>query len=145
MIIQKTSPKVGMSLFIVSSSSCFLENDKSVLRGKPVVVVSVGRRYFEVCDAEDFPFVGSNAFVSKCKFRIEDWREETGGSPERNRLYLSEQEFRDEVELENTKKELNIMFSYRENNSFLSLSDIRAIKSIVESAKSRSQLQNKEV
>lgn len=96
---------------------------------KPVVVKSVGRKYFQVESA-----IGE--WIGATEFNLEDWREHSNYSASAM-LYSSEQEWRDEKDAKHIFDKIRTEFSSWTPPKHILLSDLRAIAEILKQAELR--------
>jgi hypothetical protein len=113
----KPRPKIGQRLFSLNIGYNSSRFNQTLT---PVVVVSVGRKYFTVST--------EGPYKHKQQYFIEDWREKTYYSQE-TKLYKDEQEWFDDVLAHRISNKLREVFSVRPN---LSLDTLRKIEALVD-------------
>lgn len=95
---------------------------------KPVIVKSVGRKYF-TCELVE------GSWRNPTQYQIESWRENTKYS-EGHRLYESIQEWEDEKEVRSLRAEFRKLFDYF-GKCDISLKKLRAMKRILDEEESK--------
>lgn len=115
----KTTPIVGQTLYSLNVGNAARHRKQELT---PVVVESIGRKYFTVFRADRSHL--------KTQYHLSDWREKTEYCID-SKLYTSEQEWKDEVEMSAICHKLWRNFEYGHNPRNLSLDDLRQINSIL--------------
>lgn len=122
----KRKPVVGETLYRLSvGNAARLEPDRLI----PVIVTSVGRKYF-TCTPEklkDSPHMGR-------QFHLESWREKTDISASYE-LFEDPQEYHDRKESQSIWDQCRNIFTGWKDRSSLSLDQLRQIKAIIDSGK----------
>lgn len=114
-------PTVGQKLFCLNVGNA-ARNVPQVLT--PVIVTSVGRKYFTTKTEEKYP--------RNIDYHLDTWQEKTQFS-KNSHLYLTEQEWLDETETQNICDEISHSFHYGKNGKNLPLATLRQIKQLIDS------------
>ncbi len=114
----KRKPILGETLYSLNIGNAFRHGVKQKLT--PMVVVSVGRKYFSLKYEDYIPI----------EFHIDTWRQKTEFC-ENHKLYESEQEWLDEKESDEIAQKIWKTFEYGRNTKNIPLPDLRTINEII--------------
>lgn len=117
---QKRRPIVGETLYMLNMGNAARRTAQILV---PVVVQSVGRKYFKCATVGQYP--------AETEFLLEDWHEKTQYTCD-YRLFETEQEWLDAKEWRELADKLRHTFN-NSSHALLTLSDLRAIKVIIDS------------
>jgi hypothetical protein len=123
----KPKPKVGDRVFSLNVGNAARGCAEKLT---PVVVKSVGRKYFQV----ESP-IGER--IGATEFNLDDWHERSKYSASA-RILSSEQEWRDEKDAKQIFDKIRTEFSAWTPPKHILLSDLRAISEILKQAELRS-------
>lgn len=120
--MKTNKPKVGDVLYSVNVGNAARNREQVAT---PVVVISVGRKFFVTCELGQ----ETNRY-RHTKYSLKDWREVTDYTPD-SQLYESEQEFLNEKIARRIWDKLRRFFASC-NNGNISLEDLKEIEAIIE-------------
>lgn len=112
-------PKVGQILYSLNIGNASRNYEQKLTK---VIVTKVGRKYFTCAEKVD-------SFWTTV-YHLDDWCEKTEYSA-RSSLYSSSQEWKDEKEERLICVFIEKSFTYGQNNSNISLENLRKIESII--------------
>lgn len=116
----KTTPVVGQTLYDLNVGNAARRSPQVLT---PVVVASVGRKYFKAGP------VGCSEY-QLIQFNLEDWSEVSNYSANHN-LYQSEQEYADEKEASEICDQLRTLFMRGHNHKNIPMESLRKIKALL--------------
>jgi hypothetical protein len=116
----KRKPILGEILFDLNVGNAARRGSAQMLT--PVVVVSVGRKYFTCAPAEGH-------YRPETTYALGDWREKTEHFPD-HQLYQTAQEWEDEKEVGEIHAELRAEFNHH-SRCKVPLETLRAIRSLL--------------
>lgn len=114
---------IGQTIYSLNIGNAAINCEQKLT---PVKVTKIGRKYFTVVKE------GWEKYTSSHKqYYINTWRENTIYSPN-SQLYLSKQDWADDKEYKELRKNIENIFRYYTNQN-LTLNKLREIKKIIES------------
>ncbi len=116
----KSKPTVGQKLFSLNVGNAASRHRESRLT--PVTVTHVGRKYFRA-NAGDRKW-------TEVEYHLENWAEHSNYSA-CSVLYETEQEYFDEVEIDQISKEIENAFRHGVNHKGLGVEKLRVIQGII--------------